>query len=169
MELSSNKKNKEKNESILDFKQHSVNLYNQKEKLKKNRMTEEIRELTVIQIFSSLFYILLFTVADIIIQYKNNIGKNNLLIDDYLFFFDIVIIIISTKYCKRLIYFHGFCVVENIVNDIIFFVSYIRKYKTSKHVFNFFISYCVIKFIFSSYCLRLCISFAENIPFSTLD
>ena len=139
-----------KNDSILEFKQHSVNLHNPKEVQKK--MTEKERKKMLIILFIDVFFYLLFTIADIIIQYKNNIGKNNLLIDDYVFICGIILIIITVK-CNKVYYcylfYHCLAMLENLVNDIIFFVLYIKKYKKSRHIFNFFISYCVIKFVAS--------------------
>ena len=146
MEISTKKSKKEMNDSLLEFKQHSVNLFNSNEKKKKERKKR------MIIFFIGIFLYLIFTVADIIIQYKNNIGKNNLLIDDYIFISGIILIIITVK-CNKVYYcylvYHCLAMLENLVNDIIFFALYIKKYKKSRHIFNFFISYCVIKFVAS--------------------
>ena len=152
MEISTKKSKKEMNDSLLEFKQHSVNLFNSNEKKKKERKKR------MIIFFIGIFLYLIFTVVDIIIQYKNNIGKNNLLIDDFIFILSLIIIFISILYQKIYycyIFFHGLSMLEYLINDIVFFELYIKKYKKSRHVFNFFISYCIIKFFASFFIFKL--------------
>ena len=159
MDISPNKKNKEMNEPILEIKQHCVKLNSEKEikQIRKAKRDKERRRGIIIFFIPTFFY-LLFTIADIIIQYKNHIGKNNLLIDDFVFISGLIIIIISLKFGKVYycyIFYHCLSILEYIVNDIIFFVFYIKKYKKSRHVFNFFISFCVIKFFGSCFLLMI--------------
>ena len=152
MEISTKKSKKEINDSLLDFKQHSVNLFNSNEKKKKERK----KRMFIFFIGIILYFI--FTFVDIIIQYKNNIGKNNLLIDDFIFISSIIIIFISILYQKIYffyIFFHALSMLVYLINDFVFFVLYIKKYKKSRHVFNFFISYCIIKFFASFFLFTL--------------
>ena len=82
----------------------------------------------------------------------NKKGTNILLIDDCIFAFDTILIIICIKYpfCFNCyLCLHSLTLLENIVNDIVFLSVYNKNYKSSRHIYNFFISYCVIKFFLS--------------------
>ena len=139
--------------SILEFNQKSVLLYNEGEREKeREKMREERLKYKKIIFFIILSFYSLLTGSGIIIQFKNDVGKNNLLFDDFISVFCLIIVIISLKYREIVIYciiILCFSTIENIINDIIFFVFYIQKYKSSRHLFIFFISYSVIKFLTS--------------------
>ena len=115
-------------------------------------MREERLKYKKIICFIILSFYSLLTGSDLIIQFMNNISKNNLLLDDFIFIFCLIIVIISLKYHEIEMFYkiiQCFVTLENIINDIIFFVFYIRKYKSSRYLFIFFILYPVIKFLTS--------------------
>ena len=127
-------------------------LYNEKEKQKKIiRINGKYQKLANDLIFTFLVFYSLFIVADAIIQFMNKTGTNILLIDDCIFDFDTILIIICIKFpffFNCYLCLHSLSLLENIVNDIVFLSVYNKNYKSSKHIYNFFISYSVINFFF---------------------
>ena len=127
-------------------------LYNEKEKQKKIiRINGKYQKLANDLIFTFLVFYSLFIVADAIIQFMNKTGTNILLIDDCIFDFDTILIIICIKFpffFNCYLCLHSLTLLENIVNDIVFLSVYNKNYKSSKHIYNFFISYSVINFFF---------------------
>ena len=149
-----NKNSNNLNDDNVKFQQKSITLYNERKETEKKIKKEELeRKETVFRVlFGILFLNLLLTIADIIIQFKNNIGKNILLIDDSIYIVSLLLIIINliwNKYYYYYIVYHCLSLVSYIINDSIFFIKYIEKYKSIKPIFNFFISYCIIKFVLS--------------------
>ena len=121
------------------------------EEEKKKKKKEEKKQILKLYFIALLLYYL-FTLVDIIIQFTNSIGKNILLIDDYIFIFSLILHIISLKFQKIYYYYivyHCSSIFCYLVNDVIFFVFYIEEYASSRYIFIFFISFCIIKFIIS--------------------
>ena len=108
-----------------------------------------------------ILFIALLTVVEIVIQFVNDNGINNLLIDDILLVIDIIIIIFFLNYnYKNYRLFFVFLIItilSYLINLIIFFKMFIGKYRKSLHIYNFFISFCVIK------SFLLCLSIALSI------
>ena len=108
-----------------------------------------------------ILFIALLTVVEIVIQFVNDNGINNLLIDDVLLVIDIIITILFLNYnYKNYGLFFAFLIItilSYLTNLIIFFKMFIGKYRKSLHIYNFFISFCVIKSFF------LCLAIAFSI------
>ena len=96
-----------------------------------------------------ILFIALLTVVEIVIQFVNDNGINNLLIDDVLLVIDIIITIVFLNYnFKNYGLFFAFLIItilSYLINLIIFLKMFIGKYRKSQHIYNFFISFCIIK------------------------
>ena len=120
-------------------------------KIEEEEKKEEKKQILKLYLIALLLYYL-FTLVDIIIQFTNSIGKNILLIDDFIFIFSLILHIISLKFQKIYYYYivyHCSSIFCYLVNDVIFFVFYIEEYTSSRYILIFFISFCIIKFIIS--------------------
>ena len=132
----------------IGFKQHSVRLNDKKINRKK-----ELNNLIKKYIIFILSMILLLTIPEIIIQFVNDYGINNLLIDDIIFILNVFTFIISIykdKYIpfviSSLINYFDF-----IINLSIFLAKFIKKYRDNSHLENFFFAFSIIKIILMHY------------------
>ena len=139
--------------SILEFNQKSVLLYNEGEREKeREKMREEKLKYKKIIFFIILSFYSLLAGSEIIILFKIDEDKNDLLAGDFISVFCLILVVANLRYCKDKFcgaFILGIDIIKNIIIDILFFVFEIQKYKSSIHLFIFFISYPVIKFLTS--------------------
>ena len=82
----------------------------------------------------SFFIIFCLSIAEVIIQFKNHNGINNLLIDDVILVLNLIILVVCCKF-KKMIYFRICFILSTLIfvaNFIIFFEIFYSKYKNNQ-------------------------------------
>ena len=132
----------------IEFKQHSVRL-NEK-KISKKEKTKNFR---IKYGICPLSLILLLTIPEIIIQFVNDYGINNLLIDDIIFILNVFTFIISIYKDKFILFIISSILnyIDYIINFSIFLAKFIDIYRYNAHLENFFLAFSIIKIILMHY------------------
>ena len=87
----------------------------------------------------------LISIIDVVIQFINPNGLNNLIVDDILLILVTIFMIVKLENCLGLI--GCFMSIGFIVSPIIFFIYFFNKNKRPKYILYFYISYFSIKYI----------------------